>query len=219
MHTAPAAFPTRSHPAALATVVLLHAGLAYALVHWLGMRVIDSLPRVIDARIVSEQPKEPPPPLPQPTKGARYQPTLSQMPMPDLPTQQPQEPTITTSPELAPMQPTELAPRTGEQGAVARVSLSRAPTLLVSSCDKPEYPAAAARAEVEGTTRIAFTVDASGRVASAQVLRSAGPSREHKLLDRKAVETLSRCPFTPGRDEAGQPVGGSAVVDYGWTLK
>ena len=35
-----------------------------------------------------------------------------------------------------------------------------------------------------------------------------------------AVEVLSRCPFKPGTDTEGQPVGGAvATVEYVWKLE
>jgi protein TonB len=86
----------------------------------------------------------------------------------------------------------------------------------VSTCEKPEYPAAALRAEATGTTKIRFTVDATGKVSKAEIERASGSSREHRLLDRTAVEALSKCPFKPGTDENGKPVGAIAVVDYVW---
>lgn len=90
----------------------------------------------------------------------------------------------------------------------------------VSSCEKPEYPRSALRAEVTGTTRIRFTIDASGRVAKAEIDRPSGPTREHRSLDAAAVEVLSRCPFKPGTDTEGQPVGGAvATVEYVWKLE
>lgn len=89
----------------------------------------------------------------------------------------------------------------------------------VSSCVKPEYPADALRADASGTTRIGFTVDAVGRVAKAEITRSAGVSLEHRLLDSAALDALSKCRFKPGTDEQGKPAGGFSVVDYLWTGK
>jgi protein TonB len=86
----------------------------------------------------------------------------------------------------------------------------------VNSCEKPEYPAAALRAEATGTTKIRFTVDAAGKVSKAEIEKSAGPSREHRLLDRTAIDALSKCPFKPGTDENGQAVGATTVVEYVW---
>jgi len=67
-----------------------------------------------------------------------------------------------------------------------------------------------------GTTKIRFTVDATGKVSKAEIEKSAGPSREHRLLDRTAIDALSKCPFKPGTDENGQAVGATTVVEYVW---
>jgi protein TonB len=53
-------------------------------------------------------------------------------------------------------------------------------------------------------------------VAKAEIERSAGTSREHRLLDRTAIEALSKCRFKPGIDEQGKPIGGTTMVDYVW---
>ncbi|MBZ8141799.1 energy transducer TonB [Rubrivivax gelatinosus] len=96
------------------------------------------------------------------------------------------------------------------------------PTIISArSCapTREDYPPAAVRAEATGTTRVRFNVDASGRVSGSELVRSAGPSREHKLLDRIAMSKLSQCQFKPGTDERGNPVGGQAVVEYVWNLE
>jgi TonB family protein len=82
-----------------------------------------------------------------------------------------------------------------------------------------DYPAAAVRAEATGTTRIRFAVDASGRLASAEVVKPAGTSREHRQLDRVALAKLSECTFKPGSDETGRAVGGTFEVEYVWKLE
>jgi protein TonB len=115
--------------------------------------------------------------------------------------------TVTLSP-AAPGPAPAAAPAPRPQAVAARID--------VSTCEKPEYPAAALRADATGTTKIRFTVDATGVVSKAEIERAAGPSREHRLLDRTAVEALSKCRFKPGTDEQGKPIGGSTVVDYVW---
>jgi protein TonB len=82
-----------------------------------------------------------------------------------------------------------------------------------------DYPPAAARAEATGTTKVRFAIDGTGALVKAEVVKSAGSSREHKMLDRTAVEKLSQCKFTPGMDENGRPVGGTFDVDYVWKLQ
>jgi periplasmic protein TonB len=91
--------------------------------------------------------------------------------------------------------------------------------LTNASACKPEYPAAALRAEAQGTTTIRFTIDASGKVASAEVIKRSGPSREHRLLDNTAVNSLSGCTFRAGRDATGQPVTAATTVEYVWKLE
>jgi periplasmic protein TonB len=82
-----------------------------------------------------------------------------------------------------------------------------------------DYPAAATRAEATGTTRVRFNVGADGKLAGAEVVKSAGSSREHKMLDRVAVAKLSECTFKAGSDENGKPVGASFEVEYVWKLE
>ena len=91
----------------------------------------------------------------------------------------------------------------------------------VSACapKNEDYPAAAVRAEATGVTRIRFTVDATGSLSKAEVISSAGTTREHQLLDELALTKLSECKFKPGLDGSGKSIGGTFVVDYRWMLE
>jgi periplasmic protein TonB len=82
-----------------------------------------------------------------------------------------------------------------------------------------DYPPQALRVEATGTTKIRFTVDANGKLSSAEVVKSAGPTREHRLLDRIAQQKLSECSFKPGIDENGRPTGGTFDVEYVWKIQ
>ena len=96
------------------------------------------------------------------------------------------------------------------------------PTIADATACAPgsdDYPLAAARAEATGTTRIRFTVDAEGRLANAEIIQSAGATREHRLLDRTALRKLRDCRFQPGRDAQGRAIGGSFEVEYLWRLQ
>ena len=108
---------------------------------------------------------------------------------------------------------------TSSQGASGALQAGIALFLLVAQAPLPTGDTTIARAEATGTTVIRFTVDATGKLASADVVKSAGPTREHRLLDRVAVTKLSECRFTPGRDAEGRPIGGSFNVEYVWKLQ
>jgi TonB family protein len=62
-------------------------------------------------------------------------------------------------------------------------------------------------------------VDANGKVTAAEVVGSSGSSREHRLLDNTAKAALATCPFSPGIDATGKPVGTEVVVEYAWKLE
>ena len=84
---------------------------------------------------------------------------------------------------------------------------------------KPQYPPAALRAQVQGVTTVAFHVDAEGKVTQAEILKSSGPTREHRLLDLETARKLSLCPFEIGKDSDGNPVATVVKVDYTWRLE
>jgi protein TonB len=214
------------HPVGLIVVALLHVVLGYALVNGLGRKIVEVIKAPIETKIIDEVKAPPPPPpenLPPPPKMTLPPPSF--MPPPEVLVATPQlAPVITVTREAPPPAPVTIAPAPAPVvAAVAAPPAPPAPRIQavaaridVSSCEKPEYPAAALRADATGTSKIRFTVDATGSVAKAEVERSAGMSREHRLLDRTAVEALSKCRFKPGIDETGKPVGGSTVVDYVW---
>ena len=215
------------HPVGVGVVLLLHVVLGYALVNGLGKKIVDVMKAPIETKIIDEvKPPPPPPPenLPPPPKMALPPPSF--MPPPEVQVATPQlAPAITVTREAPPPTPVTIAPAPAPVPA-AVVAAPPAPRALavparidVNSCDKPEYPAAALRAEATGTSKIRFTVDATGVVSKAEIERSAGPSREHRLLDRAAIDALSKCRFKPGTDEAGKPVGAVTPVEYVWKLE
>ena len=85
-------------------------------------------------------------------------------------------------------------------------------------CDKLQYPKAALRAGAWGVSVVEFHVDANGTVTSAEVVRSAGPTREHRLLDEATKNGLSICQFTPAKDADGHPVASVVTIPYRWLI-
>jgi protein TonB len=186
--------------------------------------VVEVIKNPIETKIIEEAKPPPPPPenLPPPPKLAAPPPSF--VPPPEVVVNQPQQPqpTITVTPVAPPPAPVTIAPAPAPAApapAPAQVAARLAMADARQCAPGPDdYPPAAIRAEATGTTVIRFSVDASGKVTSADVVKSAGPSREHRLLDRVAQTKLSECRFTPGRDANGQPVGGSFPVEYVWKL-
>lgn len=211
------------HMTGFLTVLVLHVILGYALVAGLGRKIVEVVKGPIETKIIEEvKPPPPPPPenLPPPPKTAPPPPSF--VPPPEVQiANPPPAPAITVTREAPPpAPPVAIAPPPAPVPAPpAPVARQAVPAQIdVGRCDKPEYPAAATRAEATGTTKIRFTVDAAGKVSKAEIEKSAGSSREHRLLDRTAVEALSKCPFKPGTDEHGKPVGATTLVDYVWKL-
>jgi protein TonB len=221
--------PSR-HLVGFGVVVALHLLLAWALVSGLAQRMVEVIKAPIETKIIEEQKPPPPPPpenLPPPPKFAPPPPSF--IPPPEVQVQAPPTPapTITTTQERPPPAPVTVSPApppapvapppapVAPPRVAARAAVANARECAPTADD---YPAAAKRAEATGTTSIRFTVGADGKLVSAEVVKSAGPSREHKLLDRVAVAKLSECRFTPGVDENGKAVGGTFPVDYVWRL-
>jgi protein TonB len=211
------------HLVALSVVAVLHILLGYALVNGLATKVVEVIKGPIETKIIEEVKPPPPPPenLPPPPKFQPPPPSF--VPPPEVVVNPPPQmaPTITTTQEPPPVvAPVRIAPVAPEAPPVTSARAA-VPTIVDASRCAPgpdDYPAAAVRSEATGTTLIRFTIDATGKVAGSQILKSAGSSREHKMLDRVAVEKFSTCKFTPGTDATGKAVGATKDVEYVWKL-
>ena len=211
------------HAVGIGIVIVMHILLGWALLNGLARTVIEVIKGPIETKIIEETKPPPPPPenLPPPPKFAPPPPSF--VPPPEVvvnppPTPAPTITTTTVAPPPAP--PVVIAPTAPAPPAPpAPAPVAAQPAITNASACKPDYPAAAAKAEATGTTTIKFTIDAGGKVVSADVVRPSGPSREHRLLDRAAQSSLSNCTFRPGRDTNGQAVGASTVVEYVWKLE
>ena len=215
----------QKHAVGIGIVIVLHIVLGYALLHGLARSVIEVIKGPIETKIIEETKPPPPPPenLPPPPKFAPPPPSF--VPPPEVIVNAPQTPapTITTTTVAPPPTQVVIAPQVTAPApaapAPARVAARPAIGNVQSCAPGPDdYPAAALKEEATGTTRVRFTVDGTGKLSAAEVVRSAGASRAHKALDRVAVQKLSECRFSPGIDENGRAVGGSFDVEYVWKL-
>ncbi len=216
------------HAVGFGIVLGLHLLMGWALVSGLAQRMVEVIKAPIETKIIEETKPPPPPPpenLPPPPKFAPPPPSF--VPPPEINVTPPPTPapTITTTTVAPPPAPVTIAPPPAPEAPPAppappRVAAKPAIANVASCAPKNEdYPAAALRAEATGTTKVRFTIDASGKVVKAEVVKPAGASREHRMLDKVAVDKLSTCTFTPGSDENGKPAGGSFDVEYVWKIQ
>jgi protein TonB len=85
-------------------------------------------------------------------------------------------------------------------------------TFDASKC-KVDYPKASLMNEEQGTTSMAFLVNADGSVADSKLEKSSG----FKGLDKAALKGLTACKFKPGTKD-GAPAQTWTKVDYAWKL-
>lgn len=209
------------HVVGIGIVILMHILLGWALVSGLARKVVEVIKNPIETKIIEETKPPPPPPenLPPPPKLAPPPPSF--VPPPEVVVAPPPAPapTITTTTVAPPPAPVAIAPAPAPPAPPAPAPVAAQPAIGNVSACKPEYPAAALKAEATGVTTIRFTVDATGKLANAELVKSSGPSREHRLLDRTALSALSGCTFRAGRDSNGNPVGAAFTVEYAWRLE
>lgn len=209
------------HIVGIGIVILMHVLLGWALVSGLARKVVEVIKNPIETKIIEETKPPPPPPenLPPPPKLAPPPPSF--VPPPEVVVNPPPAPapTITTTTVAPPPAPVTIAPAPAPPAPPAPAPVAAQPAIGNVSACKPDYPAAALKAEATGVTTIRFTVDATGKLSNAEVVRPSGPSREHRLLDRTALTALSGCTFRAGRDVNGNPVGAAFTVEYAWKLE
>ena len=89
-----------------------------------------------------------------------------------------------------------------------------APTLDLNTCQKPSYPAEAAKKGEAGTTELAFLVARDGRITQSKVLKSSGSAQ----LDQAALTQLATCKVQAG-SKNGKPVQSWLKLAYEWKLE
>ena len=196
----------------LVVTVALHIVLIYALIHGLARKIVEIVTPPLETKIIEEikppQPDKPPPP---PPKLATPPPPF--IPPPEVNIQMPiqQAPTITA---VAPTPPPAPVPFTPTPPPVVREPVRTPPVVQAASCDKPEYPPAARRANETGTVLLNFLIDTNGKVLDSKVERSSGSRR----LDDAARAALELCRFRPATVD-GSATRAWARIEYVWRLE
>jgi protein TonB len=98
-------------------------------------------------------------------------------------------------------------------GIAATAAAGEVPASFDASKCKVDYPKASLMNEEQGTTSMAFLVNADGSVADSKLEKSSG----YKNLDKAALKTLAGCKFKPGTKD-GAPAQTWTKVDYTWKL-
>ena len=215
----------------LIIVIAFHVLLGWAMVSGLARKVVDVIKAPIETKLIEEiKPPPPPPPpdnLPPPPKFAPPPPSF--VPPPEVQVNPPPNPApqITTTQVAPPPAPVTIAPPPRPEAPPAPAAAPappRAPVRVAPSvnfgkdCEKPDYPSAAARAEVTGTTSIRVTVGIDGRVTATEIAKPSGSSREHRALDRAAEAAIrDSCKFKAGTVD-GKPEPLTTTVEYVWKL-
>jgi protein TonB len=210
---------TRGRVYAIIAVAVLHALLAYAVVTGLAYNFMKKAAEDLKTFDVQEEP--PPPPEPPPPEQPHVQtPPPIVAPPPLVRTNVPPPPVFAV-PAAPPMPPTLTAPPApplppAPPPAPPRlVEPARARSNLSSYISDSDYPAAAIRAEQQGTTGFRLSIGTDGRVTACSVTSSSGSS----ALDEATCRIMrSRARFTPAHDEHGNPMSDSYSTRIRWVL-
>jgi hypothetical protein len=88
----------------------------------------------------------------------------------------------------------------------------------ISSCAPTidDYRAAVGSTDAWGGTRIRFTIESTGKLSKAEIVRSAGSTRAHRMLDRTGLSKLAECAFSSGMDSRKNKIDGTFEVEIDW---
>jgi protein TonB len=218
------------HLVGFGVVAAMHLLVGWALVTGLARKVVDVIVAPVETKIIEEHEPPPLPELPPPPPPAfAPPPPPAFVPPPEvrIATPPPPAPTITaitTAPPPAPVAITPVLPPepVAPSAPVARLAppapARTAPSLDFNKCEKPSYDPATTRAGVMGTVVVSYVMDTDGHISETRVERSAGSTREHKMLDRMTVDAITRCRGRPGTVD-GKPEKLRGSVEYVWKLE
>jgi len=218
---------------ALVIVAILHVLIGFAFVTGFAQKFANETAKDLDVFDVEEPPppeEEPPPPeeIPEPVAPEIVTPppiVRQNLPPPPpmrttdvVPPQTPVTTTVPPRPTPAPPTPPAIPPRPTPPPPLPPPPPATPPSparLISGSISNSDYPAAAVRAEAEGTTRISLQVGPNGSVTGCSVAASSG----NQALDTTACNLARRrFKFRPATRN-GTPVAGSYSASIRWQLE
>jgi protein TonB len=212
--------PKKGHPTALAVVVLMHGAAIAAL----ALAKMDVIPKLKIPPTVVQLIKNPPPPpenqpVVEPQKQAavvtRTLPIIEMPPRPDEVEWKPLPKPTLIIPDPGPMILPKVDPPAPPPPEAKKLEPARAKANLASYVSDEDYPAAAIRAEDQGTTRFRLSIGSDGRVTECTITSSSGSS----ALDSTTCRLMKqRARFTPARDSSGKAVGDTVGGGIRWVL-
>lgn len=202
---------------AIILVVLLHAGIGFALVSGLAYEAIKKVKEKMEVVDVKEEkpPEEEPPPPPEKQEVVPPQIDRPPSPLPPPP-----------GPAPAPAPPSPTPPPPGPAPAPAPAPAPPPPGPSKAAGAKPrgnpggwattsDYPSRALNQQREGTTGFRVTVGPDGRVTDCSVTSSSG----HADLDAATCANVKRrARFEPAKDKDGNPTTGSYSNRVTWRI-
>lgn len=105
-------------------------------------------------------------------------------------------------------------PAIAQQPSQAQGRGHSVPARIAKPCIPPDYPIEAVRKNLQGTTRIRFSINQYGEVMKVDLVASSGS----EVLDSAAISALSKCNFAPGARD-GIPTVSETTVDYVWRIE
>jgi protein TonB len=194
-------------------VIVLHIVLVYALVNGLARKIVEVIQAPLETKILEEikPPVDKPPPPPPPKLAAPPPPFI---PVPEVRIDNPVA-SVNTITAVASAKPPAEAPPPRPAAVAAPAPPARTAAVVdARNCSKPEYPAAALRAQEEGLVVLQFLIGVDGTAVDSKVEKTSGFRR----LDEAARRALVLCKFKPGT-ESGMPVQSWARIEYLWKIE
>jgi protein TonB len=193
----------------MVVVLVLHVLLVYGLLNGLARKVVQVITDPLETKIIEEV--KPPPDKPPPPPPPKFAPP----PPPYIPPPEVQVQLPASVSQFAITQVTSSKPPPVVAAVPAVKHITRSAAIVnASACDKPEYPAAALRAQEDGVVTLGFLIDVDGKVLESKVEKSTATRR----LDEAARKALGLCKFQPALVD-GKPEKSWARIEYEWRIE